>query len=112
MTIKKIKEKMKNYIDFYGDQLPDHSEIDKAKTKKDLYIILKGHLRFLEFQAMDAIIDFYGDQLPDHSEIDKAKTKKDLYIILKGHLRFLEFQAIDAMNDTEQFIKELGLDCF
>lgn len=54
MTIKKIKEEMKKYRDFYGGDFLDASEIDKAESKKDLAIIVEKHRDHMESMLADA----------------------------------------------------------
>ncbi len=55
MKIKEIKEEMLNWHDFYGQDIGPTDEIKKAKTKRQLYEIMRGHIYFLETQNIDAI---------------------------------------------------------
>jgi tyrosine-protein phosphatase YwqE len=57
MDIKTIKNKMLKWRDLYGQDIVQTDEIKKAKTKKELYSILKSHYRFLEDQNADALRD-------------------------------------------------------
>lgn len=54
MKIKKIKEAMRNYTDFFGRTLLEYSEIDKAKTIEDLQKIIDNHDMHLEHSCNDA----------------------------------------------------------
>lgn len=57
MTIKKIKEKMKKFEDFYGQDLLNFDLIDEAKNKAKLKEILEEHREWMEHQNIDAIQD-------------------------------------------------------
>jgi hypothetical protein len=48
MNIKTIKEKMIKWYDFYGQDIGLIDEIKKAKTKRELYNVMRGHVHFLE----------------------------------------------------------------
>ena len=54
MTLSQIKREMLVWTDFYGQDIVEKDLIQKAKTKNDLYEILKDHRRFLQLQADDA----------------------------------------------------------
>lgn len=54
MNIKEIKKEMKAYRDFYGGELFDHNEIDKATTKVELAKIIENHRVEMEERAKDA----------------------------------------------------------
>lgn len=54
MTVAQIKREMLLWRDFYGQDIAEKDLIQKTKTKKELYEILKDHRRFLELQADDA----------------------------------------------------------
>lgn len=49
------KEKLKKWKDFYGGDLINSDEIDKAKTEKELSIILNKHEDFLDSMHCDAM---------------------------------------------------------
>lgn len=53
-TLQEIKQKMKEYKDFFGGELLDFYEIDKAQTKQELSAIIDRHYSFLESQCNDA----------------------------------------------------------
>lgn len=55
MTFKKVKTEMKKYKDFYGGDLLSASEIDKAKTRKELNAIIEEHRSFMECMLSDAM---------------------------------------------------------
>ena len=55
MKIKDIKSKMLKWNDYYGGDIMQRDRIDKAKTRPELYDIIRGHIRFLELQNIDAI---------------------------------------------------------
>lgn len=67
MTISEIKDKMKLYTDFYGGDLLDTKEIDEAKTKAQLSLIIEKHRDHLESMLSDA-----------HSHLDAFKTEMGL----------------------------------
>lgn len=54
MTIGKIKKEMLEWKDFWGGEIINSDEIDKAKTKKELAQILDRHENFMKYQAIDA----------------------------------------------------------
>lgn len=53
-TIAQIKEAMLNHRDFYGGDILNSDEIEKAKTKKQLKDILNRHSQHMEMMAVDA----------------------------------------------------------
>jgi hypothetical protein len=53
-TIDDIKKQMKEYKDFFGGELLDFHDIDKAETKQELSAIIDRHYSFLEAQCNDA----------------------------------------------------------
>jgi len=55
MTIAEIKTKMLAHRDFYGGDIMQTDEINKAKTKKDLAKVLDSYESHLEMIALDAI---------------------------------------------------------
>ena len=54
MTIKEIKNKILNWIDFYGGDIIDEETIRKAKTKREFLEVLQRHSEYLEHMAIDA----------------------------------------------------------
>lgn len=54
MTINEIKQRMKEYKDFYGGDLINVDDIDSCKTKSELKEIINNHYNFLEDQLADA----------------------------------------------------------
>lgn len=69
MTIAQIKKAMDSYVDFYGGDLLDRSEIKSAKSKKELESIIEKHRSHMEMQLNDA-----------HSHLDNFKRKIGLSI--------------------------------
>jgi hypothetical protein len=57
MKIVDIKKKMIDWRDFFGQDMGFESEIEKAKTRKQLLNILDRHIHFLEMQNIDAPTD-------------------------------------------------------
>lgn len=55
MTIKKKKEKMLKFGDYYGGDLLSLDIIEKAKTNEDLRNCLHRHTKYLEDQNIDAL---------------------------------------------------------
>lgn len=55
MTIKKIKDKLLKWRDFYGQDIADIESIENAKTKKELKKVLCEHGDWLEDQNNDAL---------------------------------------------------------
>jgi len=55
MVIKKIKEKMSVWNDFYGGDLPDYERIINAKNKYELERIIEEHRSFMESMLSDAM---------------------------------------------------------
>ncbi len=70
MTIKKIKEEMLKYRDFYGGDLINSSEIKKAKTKKDLEHLIEEHRSHIDMMAVDA-----------SGHLDNLKRRTGLFIL-------------------------------
>lgn len=70
MKIYEIKEQMINYRDFYGGDLLEVSEVQKAKTRKELYDILERHRSHMESMLADA-----------NSHLDNFKKKLGLYLL-------------------------------
>ncbi len=54
-SMRTIKVKMLNWLDFYGQDLGPRDEILKAENKRQLLEILRRHIFFLETQNFDAI---------------------------------------------------------
>jgi hypothetical protein len=54
MTIKDQKQKMLEYKDFFGGQLLDYEEIEKAKSKLALAKIIDAHYDHIENMCNDA----------------------------------------------------------
>lgn len=54
MDIKKIKKEMIAYRDLFGGDLLNVSDIDSAKSKEELAIIIDKHYDFLSDQCNDA----------------------------------------------------------
>lgn len=54
MKIDDIKKQMKEYTDFFGGQLINHSEIDKAETEIELERIIDKHHDYISDMANDA----------------------------------------------------------
>ncbi len=52
--LKKAKEEMKKYTDFFGGELKDKHLIDKAKNVIDLETIFNNHHDFIADMANDA----------------------------------------------------------
>lgn len=67
MTISEMKKQILKWRDFYGGSILDESEVEKAKTKKELKNILNSHGHFMEMQAIDA-----------QSHLDNFKNKLGL----------------------------------
>ena len=57
MKIKKIKNELLNWRDFYGQDIADRGAIKNAKTKKELKEVLQNHKDWLEHQNIDALQD-------------------------------------------------------
>lgn len=57
MKIEEIKNEMRNWLDFHGQDISDTDAIDRAKSKTDLTIIMNKHRMWLEDQLQDAIGD-------------------------------------------------------
>jgi len=55
MTIKKMKEELFKWTDYYGQDLVNTEIIKKAKTKQDCINIINAHINFLWQQNIDAI---------------------------------------------------------
>jgi hypothetical protein len=53
--IKRIKQKLLNWRDFYGQDIADTEEIKKANSIKKLKDVVKKHITFLENQNIDAL---------------------------------------------------------
>lgn len=68
MTISETKNKMKEYRDYFGGTLINHSDIDNCKTKKELAEIIQSHHDFIESMATDA-----------QSSLDRFKQKIQLH---------------------------------
>lgn len=54
MTLLEIKNRMLEWSDFYGGDLPDYERIKNAKTKRELARILEDHRTFMELMLSDA----------------------------------------------------------
>jgi len=54
MTIKKIKQEMIDYIDFYGGNLLGVSEVESANSKEELSNIIEQHRDHMECMLADA----------------------------------------------------------
>jgi len=54
MSIKEIKKEMLEYQDFYGGDFIQRGEIKKAKSKKELNIIIENHRDHMELMLCDA----------------------------------------------------------
>lgn len=54
MKIEDIKKEMLNYRDFYGGELLEVGEIEKATTKEELEKIIENHRSHLEMMLSDA----------------------------------------------------------
>ena len=67
MNIKEIKDKMIKWRDFYGGDLLDLADVDKAKTKKELSAIIERHRSHQESMLSDA-----------HSNLDRFKKNLGL----------------------------------
>ncbi len=55
MKISEIKKALKEYKDFYGGDLITIDEIDTAKTKKQLKVLVNRHESFMEDMLSDAL---------------------------------------------------------
>lgn len=55
MTIADMKKEMIKYIDFYGGELLNISDVDAAKTRRELYDILNSHESHMESMLSDAM---------------------------------------------------------
>lgn len=55
MKLSNIKSKMLKWHDYYGGDIMQRDKIEKAKTRLELLDIMRGHIRFLELQNIDAI---------------------------------------------------------
>jgi len=64
MTIQQIKTEMKQYRDFYGGELLDSEQIDKATSKEELEKIVEDHRNHMEDMLSDAM-----------SHLDRFKRK-------------------------------------
>lgn len=53
-AIEILKDRIRNYIDFYGCKIHYEEEIDEAQTHKELDEILSNYHKFLESQLCDA----------------------------------------------------------
>ncbi|MGR3177784.1 MAG: hypothetical protein ACUZ8E_06980 [Candidatus Anammoxibacter sp.] len=54
MNIEDIKTEMEDYLDFYGGDLLEASEIDLASTKQELKAIIDHHRDHIESMLSDA----------------------------------------------------------
>ena len=54
MQIGEIKQKMKEYRDYYGWELTEHNRIDSAETLEELKEIIDIHISFVESASLDA----------------------------------------------------------
>ena len=54
MTIENIKKEMLKYRDFYGGNLLEISEIEKATSKEELEKIIENHRSHMEAMLSDA----------------------------------------------------------
>jgi hypothetical protein len=70
MEIEKIKEEMIKYRDFYGGDLLDVSEVENAKSKKELEQIIERHRSHMEMMLSDA-----------NSHLDSFKKKVSLHLL-------------------------------
>ena len=57
MKLSKIKNKLLNWRDFYGQDISDVSSITNADTKEELREVLQAHRNWLEDQNSDALQD-------------------------------------------------------
>ncbi len=55
MKISEIKQKMLNHKDFFGGDIMQTDEIEKAKTKKELAEIMDSYESHLKMMSIDAI---------------------------------------------------------
>ena len=55
MKLSDIKFKMLKWHDYYGGDIMQRDKIEKAKTRLELFDIMREHIRFLELQNIDAI---------------------------------------------------------
>ena len=63
MKIAQIKKKMLAWEDFYGADIFERDRIDKAKTKKELDVVLHDYRQHMEDREQDALRHF--DQFRD-----------------------------------------------
>jgi hypothetical protein len=65
MQLTQIKNKMYEWTDFYGGDIPDQEAIRQAKTKDELAQVLSKHKRHLEDMLSDAIshLDSFKNEL-------------------------------------------------
>ena len=54
MEIKEVKQKMKDYRDYYGWELTEHDRIESAETLEELKEIIDAHISFVESASLDA----------------------------------------------------------
>lgn len=54
MTLENIKKEMLKYRDFYGGDLLEVGEIEKATTKEELEKIIENHRSYIEAMLSDA----------------------------------------------------------
>ena len=54
MKIEEVKERLKDYRDYYGWRLREYDSIDSAKTLDELKDIVDDHIRFVESSSLDA----------------------------------------------------------
>lgn len=54
MKIEEVKERLKDYRDYYGWRLREYDSIDSAKTLDELKDIVDDHIRFVESASLDA----------------------------------------------------------
>ncbi len=54
-NIKKLRNKMLKWKDFYGQDIVETDKIKSAKTIKGLNKILNNHISFIEMQNLDAM---------------------------------------------------------
>ncbi len=71
MTVKKIKDEMKQYRDFYGGALLGIDDIEKINSKKELAKILKRHRNHMEDMLNDA-----------NSSVDRLTKKLGLELFI------------------------------
>ena len=54
MTLEEQKQKMKSFVDLFGRQLLEHSEIDKSCSVEELQSIIRNHETHIEMACNDA----------------------------------------------------------